>query len=275
MSVKEKMTAIADTIRRITGIQDKFSLNGMAQGVDMVYDAGYSNGVGVARSKPYIDTSMITDFKYFCYSNARTELIPLLDTSNGTNFSHMFGICKTLKSIPQLDTSNGTDFSSMFRLCSALTVIPQLDTSSGTDFNYMLYNCSALTTVPQLDTSNGTDFRSMFDGCPNLTTIPQLDISNGTKLNSMFYNCRALADVTFTGVIPLSLDIKSSPLNKSSIISVIEHLSDTASDKTLTLKKAAVNVAFGIDVDDETTYPDGSEYYILRHSKDNWTISYV
>ena len=31
----------------------------------------------------------------------------------------------------------------------------------------------------------------------------------------------------------------------------------------------------GININDETTYPVGSEFYTLRHSKDNWTFSYV
>jgi hypothetical protein len=41
------------------------------------------------------------------------------------------------------------------------------------------------------------------------------------------------------------------------------------------LSKAAVNNAFGIDVDDASTYPEGSEYYNLRYSKSNWTFNYA
>jgi hypothetical protein len=63
-------------------------------------------------------------------------------------------------------------------------------------------------------------------------------------------------------------------LSKESIISIINALSPTATSKSITLSTEAVNNAFGIDVDDESTYPEGSEYYNLRYSKSNWTINY-
>lgn len=62
-------------------------------------------------------------------------------------------------------------------------------------------------------------------------------------------------------------------LSKESIISIFNALSPTKSG-SITLSTDAVNNAFGIDVDDESTYPEGSEYYNLRYSKSNWTINY-
>lgn len=63
-------------------------------------------------------------------------------------------------------------------------------------------------------------------------------------------------------------------LSKASITSIINALSTTKSGLSITFSADAVNNAFGIDVGDESTYPEGSEYYALRHSKDNWTINY-
>ena len=123
--------------------------------------------------------------------------------------------------------------------------------------------------------AGNTSISQGFHSCSKLTKIGVLRVGAGTNLELAFYNCTALKEVTFTGTIGTSLGIGNSPLNRASIESIISCLSDTATGKTLTLKKTAVNTAFGIDVDDEATYPEGSEYYNLRHSKDNWTFSYV
>lgn len=63
-------------------------------------------------------------------------------------------------------------------------------------------------------------------------------------------------------------------LDKASHISIINTLSSTTSGLTVTFSKTAVNNAFGIDVDDPTTYPEGSEWYELRNSRSNWTFAY-
>ena len=249
-TVNEKMTAIANEIRGFTGETGKLSLDDMASDIGIVHAVGRSEGMALAQTKPYIDTSQITDFYYFCYGDRRNQIISYLDTSSGTSFDYMFCNCKNLAAIPELNVSRGTSFNSMFASCSSLAIIPPLDTS------------------------NGTNFSSMFRASAGVTTIQQLDVSKGTSFSSMFASCTNLTSLTFTGIIPTTLDLKSAPLNKASIKNVIEHLSIVASGKTLTLNKTAVNSAFGIDVEDETTYPAGSEYYNLRNSKSNWTISY-
>ena len=112
-------------------------------------------------------------------------------------------------------------------------------------------------------------------GSGYIEKIPLLKVTESVTYENWFTNDTALADITMSGVIGNDIDFRSSPLNKASIESIMGCLSATASGKTLTLKKTAVNTAFGINVDDTNTYPEGSEYYILRHSKDNWTVNYV
>lgn len=90
--------------------------------------------------------------------------------------------------------------------------------------------------------------------------------SNFDKL--MFTNDSEIAQ---NGIV---LDYATS-LSKESIANIINTLSTTTSGLSITFNKKSVNTAFGINVDDVTTYPEGTEYYNLRHSKDNWTISYV
>jgi len=86
-----------------------------------------------------------------------------------------------------------------------------------------------------------------------------------------------LAEVTFSGVWMCGdLNIGYSHyLSKASIISIFNVLSEDVEGLTLEISRQAVNNAFGIDVDDDTTFPEGSEYYNLRWSKGNWHVNYI
>lgn len=136
---------------------------------------------------------------------------------------------------------------------------------------------NSLKTVGTVDLSSFKGkLNSTYSTSRNLQKIKLMKVTEGlTTYQTVFNNCTSLTEIEFDGVIAASIDFASSPLNKKSIISIIEHLSGTASGQTLTLKKTAVNNAFGINVDDESTYPEGSEYYSLRHSKDNWSFNYA
>lgn len=135
--------------------------------------------------------------------------------------------------------------------------------------------CSKLERFGDINATGISAFSEIFHSCPKLKQVGVVTLKASITYNHPFYNCTSLTDITFAGTIGQSLDMQYSPLNKASIESVIGCLSTTATGKTLTLKKSAVNNAFGIDVNDATTYPEGSEYYVLRHSRDNWNISYV
>lgn len=138
-----------------------------------------------------------------------------------------------------------------------------------------MYTSSYITdTKVPIDISGVNNAYYMFYNCVYLKTIRKLIVSGSVTFESTFYNCKALQSITIEGVIGNGFNVRWSPLTKESITSIINALSTTATGKTLSLKKTAVNTAFGIDVDDETTYPEGSEYYVLRHSRDNWTFSY-
>lgn len=155
-----------------------------------------------------------------------------------------------------------------------------LDTSNMTDASFM-FQSSYGETIPTIDISKvtssyGTQY--MFGTCYSLVTIEKLIVSENTKYqSSMFTGTKNLENITFEGTIANNnLDLSPcAKLSKESITSVINALSNTTSNLKVTLSKTAVNNAFGINVDDVTTYPMGSEYYTLRHSKDNWTISYL
>ena len=90
-----------------------------------------------------------------------------------------------------------------------------------------------------------------------------------------FQGATFLTDITMSGVVAKSINFGTCPLNKASIISVVNVLSPSTTGQIVTFKKTAVNTAFGINVDDVSTYPVGSEFYNLRNSKSNWTFSYA
>ena len=111
-----------------------------------------------------------------------------------------------------------------------------------------------------------------FAYCNKLRKIQTLPISeNATTLD--FISIPLLEEISFSGVIPVSLSFQhSTKLNKASIESIIGHLSTTASGKTLTLSRTAVDNAFETSkgaADGETS----DAWNTLRATKTNWTVT--
>lgn len=105
----------------------------------------------------------------------------------------------------------------------------------------------------------------MFYWMANCHTIRKLVVTPSTTFEGAFYYCLKLKNITIEGVIANNVDLQwSTVLSKASIQNVIGVLSTTASGKTLTLSKTAVNNAF-------TT----AEWTALANTRSNWTISLV
>ena len=137
--------------------------------------------------------------------------------------------------------------------------------------------CTNLKTVTGLDEMiNGMVLTGLFNGCSSLTNAGTINFEGVSYASSTFSGCIALKEIRIVETIKISLYFKDSTLlSKESITSIVNALSQTTSGLTITFSKTAVNNAFGINVDDPTTYPEGSEYYILRNSKSNWTFNYA
>ena len=156
-----------------------------------------------------------------------------------------------------------------------------LDTSAITSvdgFDYFIQYASP-SVIPTISTVSTTKIRNMFFHASKLVTIRKLILRDdgSQEFTTPFPNCKNLENLVIEGTIgQKGFDISGSPkLSKASITSIINALSSTTRGLSISLSKEAVNTAFGINVDDTTTYPSGSEYYTLRHSKDNWTINYI
>ena len=232
----------------------------IAENQEKVYDAGKQMGKSEFWDK-YQDYGNNTNYEFAFNGNRWNDetFTPTHDMNlsywGGNQMFYRCGIVDLKGALEKcgvtLNTKNCHAFGGCFQ-DSKIKIIPILDlTNADYSTNYM-FATTAVETIEKIISSVNTVY--------------------GTY---MFQNATALTDITFEGVIAKKIDIHWSPLNRASIESIINVLSTTTSSLTLTLSKSAVNTAFGINVDDETTYPEGSEYYNLRHSKDNWAISYL
>lgn len=122
-----------------------------------------------------------------------------------------------------------------------------------------------------------------------LKKVAMIRVDVNTFLDELFKTCRELEEAYFEGEIGRSFSISDcTKLKRASIESIINHLSDNVSGKTLTLSKIAVDNAFvwygghtdenGEWVEDSyagTEKGGGNEWYPLADSKPNWTITLV
>ena len=153
--------------------------------------------------KPYIDTSKMTDFSYFCYKAVRLDTLEEIDTSNGEVFDKMFADITTitdyLPELPKvLNTSKGKSFVAMFQSCINFTELPSINTENATNLATLYNGCSKITQIDTLDTRNCTSFSGLFNGCISLRKIPTLDTSKGTTFTYMFYLCDKLETISIT-----------------------------------------------------------------------------
>lgn len=81
-------------------------------------------------------------------------------------------------------------------------------------------------------------------GSSYIKKIPHLKVIESVTYVNWFTGGTALEEITMSGVIGNDINFQDSPLNKASIQSVIGCLSSTASGKTSTFKKSAVESAF-------------------------------
>ncbi len=119
-----------------------------------------------------------------------------------------------------------------------------------------------------------TGLDATFYWARKMQRIRKLIITENTTFKNAFTDCSALISIDeIEGTIGQNISFKdSTKLNKASIESVINALSEKESGLTVTFSKEAVNNAFGIDIDDESTYTE--EWNTLRNSKANWTFAY-
>lgn len=230
-STKELLTAIAEN-------QPKIKAQGFEEGKQAEYDAFWDSYQNKGANKQSVYGSM-----FFGEAWNDATFKPKYDIKlNNTQSAGKTFYRNAVTNIYQVLTNKGLkiiigegckDAQSMFELCDTRE-IPPIETSHVTNFNY--YAAS--------------------DGRNVLHTIHELDMSSATTAIRPFNKQGALTNITFKGVIPISLDIQHSPLSPASFKSIIKHLKDYhGTDKdsvyTLTFKGSAWDVFANSGFDDD------------------------
>lgn len=268
MSIAEKLTTVAENVEKVyeAGINNGIE-QGEQDGIRAMWEAIQAGGTRTDYGKLFQGQSFTKKTFKPIYDIKLTGSQGYMWTQYGVDY---LGVLRNegtinMKEVEEeqgikFDFSECTNFTSAFSggIFTELNVIDMSKVTTATD--YAFYGGYI----------NGT-FEDL-----KLKRIERLICSETIQFKaSVFQYSTKLEYIGFEGVIASSIDLGSCPLIKESITKLFNTLSATTEGKTVTLKKLAVNTAFGINVDDETTFPEGSEYYTLRHSKDNWTVNYI
>ena len=128
---------------------------------------------------------------------------------------------------------------------------------------------SSITKIPDtlvpIDTTANLNYA--FNWATGFVTIRELTVTANVTYTNCFDGLDKLVNITFKGEIGRNISFSySDKLSKASIQSIVSHLSDTETGRTLTLKTTAINNAF-------TGGSTGTEWLNLVATKSNWTIS--
>ena len=268
MSIAEKLTTIAENQQRVfdAGRNSGGGGGGYDEGYSNGYDSGYNEGYDSGYWGGY-DEGQTAEYDRF-WDNYQQN-------GNRTDYQNCFsGEGWTDETVrPKYDIISTSGYM-LFRRCGFQDLgatIRKNGKRVAIDHNYLQFTFQQ---SQQLEVIEGIELKTpliyisgAFAYCPKLRKIQTLPIAeNATTLE--FENIPLLEEISFSGVIPVSLSFQhSTKLSKASIESVINHLSTTASGKTATFSKTAVTNAFG-----STT---ASAWTTLVNSKKNWTISLV
>ena len=276
--IAEKLEKIADNVRKVF---EAGKQQGRGEGYDSGYDAGleagkelggYNGGFEAGYSKSESDfwdvvqqNGSRTDYSWaFCawgceYLHPKHKVIP-----QGTDVAD---ICYNMDSLKKIEAAY-FDFSQVDRAAT---------------YNYSFGGSATLEEIEDVNFMPAARYNYTFAWNSMLKTIAKITADENTLFDHSFDGCYNLENITFAGVIGQSTSFNyCSKLSRASIESIVNHLSDSATGKTLTLSKAAVDEEFAFffavgNTSEEIpgTHPDNPYWWPLRNTKSNWEIAYV
>ena len=152
----------------------------------------------------------------------------------------------------------------------------EIDLSGATGANEYVFYSANIDELDTVDVSNMSGFQYGF-AYSRIIKIKKFIVSETTGLSNAFYMARSLTEITVEGVIGKNVSLSNSTLlSRASIVSIITHLSDTASGNTVTLSKTAVDKACAeAELSDRINSTNSAWWAWLIGTKPNWTISLV
>lgn len=239
------------------GYQNGYSM-GYSEGNDEGYARGRTTGIEIGKQEEYdafwdiyqkngVDSASIYGSAYFgeCWSD--TLFKPKYDIILNHNESALrlfyrssiTNIHKTLmdRGLKIVVGEKAKTMQSMFELC---------DTEE----------------IPPLETGNITNFYGFAnsDGRNKLKKVHKLNLSSATNVNYVFNNQKALTDITFEGVIPISISFQHSPLSVASLKNVITHLKDYTGTNEYSYTVTFKSSAFAELEKEGATSPNGNTW---------------
>lgn len=201
MSVYEKMTAIADTIRSCLGTEDLLTLDDMPGQIWEVDSNAWSFGYTEGESAGFSD-GMAEGFAQGEQAEYDRFWDIMQDNGKRANYNYAFS------GIGWLDSTYNPKYPIAPTACTQLYYSSKI-----TD-----------TKVPIDLTKTGSNHTYLFTYCNNLVTINKLIVNETRKFTDTFASCTALKNITIEGTIGRDINLQWSPLTVESIISVISHL---------------------------------------------------
>ena len=249
-AINTGLTNVANAIRAKTGSQSTISFASLPSAINDVYTAGQNDAQPDDIWGDITNNGNRTNYSYAFYGWSGEYIRPKYKVipSSG-NLQFMFAANTSLKEVE----------SAYFDLSQS-----NMSDTVNTSGNYAIFSgCSNLVTINDIGMKSGYYYLT-FANCSSLKTIEILRFNETTLIANAFTGCRNLENITISGTIGQSgLNFAlCTKLSKASIESVVNHLSDNATGKSIIFSQTAVNNAF-----------TQAEWNTLTGTKTNWTLS--
>ena len=223
-TVNDKMTAVADAIREITGETELLTLDDMATDISKVYEAG---------KKSQYDKLWDT----------------IQEFGKRENYSYTFGLPWNEELwIPKYDIRPTTANRMLIGVQVADLVAHQskynfvIDFSRCTTLSYLASGNRYIEHIGVVDTRSADKIEAIFNSCWELKKVDEFILrEDGSQTFSYppFGGCNELTDLTITGCIGNTVSFNVNPLTPESVQSIIDALKDISGEgrtPTLTLQ---------------------------------------
>ena len=230
-------------------IADKLST--VAENVSKVYESGYGAGYGMGIAAGYSD-GVDAGIEMGIAEGKQAEYDAFWDAyqSNGNRSNYQYAFYRSY-------WKNTTNYK------------PKYPIKVSSNMGSNMFNTSGVTDTVVPITLSGAHGSVFYDS--SVRTIPYLDVSGVTAtMADWFTGCDDLANITMVGVIPQNMNFKNCPLTAESLVNIVEHLSTSATNKTLTLNSDAV-----ANADWSTTEYTSWDELIATKKPSGWSVSLV